>query len=134
MREQIQSLTLQRTDELDGLMHQLRTLAARDKLPEPLITDIMVIADEILSNLLKYGGGDRLELNLYRRPGDIELLCIDNGTAFNPLLADRPDLDLPIEKREIGGLGLELVLAMTDTQDYRREANQNFLTLTLPLP
>lgn len=123
--------TLRKALELDDLLRQLHELAEKNQFPSALIPDILVIADELLSNLLKYGAGDWLQLSAYQQDGAIELRCADNGTPFNPLQADRPDLDLPMEEREIGGLGLELILAMTTEQNYRREDEQNHLTLTL---
>ncbi len=33
----------------------------------------------------------------------------DDGRPFNPLKALEPDLELPLEQRSIGGLGIHLV-------------------------
>ena len=39
-------------------------------------------------------------------------------------------VDLPIEERRIGGLGVHIVKALMDTFDYRRENEKNIVTLT----
>lgn len=122
------------SNELDGLSARLNALVSDQKLPEALVPDIMVIVDELLSNLLKYGCGTFLEVTLKRNRDSVELMCEDDGRAFNPLQNERPDMDLPIEQREIGGLGIELILAMTALQHYQRKKEYNQLLLTLPIP
>ncbi|UTF60295.1 ATP-binding protein [Gilvimarinus sp. DA14] len=125
---------LYRPRELDDLSARLAALVEAGELPEALVSDIMVIVDELLSNLLKYGGGSFLNIELQRENETIELLCRDDGSPFNPLKNERPNLDLPIEQREIGGLGIELILTLTARQHYWREREYNRLLLTLPIP
>lgn len=130
MKKSIFSSSLQKTSELDRLADQLREKTDDGTLSEDLVPEIMVITDEILSNVLKYGGGNQLTIHLHKSPEGMEMEFIDNGAPFNPLEAERPNLDTPVEKRDIGGLGLELVIAMTDTQEYKRVDNKNHLMLT----
>lgn len=134
MTEQIHSCTMTSTSEIGALGEQLARLMKTHQLPEGLAFDITLIVDELLSNSLKYGGGNHFELTLYREPGQVRLQCHYNGVPFNPLLADKPDLTLPIEHRPIGGLGLELVSAVTSSQRYQHNGTFNCLTLTLPMP
>ena len=56
----------------------------------------------------------------------------DDGKPFNPLDAPPPNLDLPIDERPIGGLGIFLMKSLTSAMDYRREGDRNTLTLTKP--
>jgi anti-sigma regulatory factor (Ser/Thr protein kinase) len=49
---------------------------------------------------------------------------------FNPLDEATPDTNLSIEDRQIGGLGIHLVINMVDDISYRRTADKNVLTLT----
>jgi len=63
---------------------------------------------------------------------DQDLLSIqvaDDGVAFNPLLAPEPDLDLAIDQRPVGGLGIHLMRTMMDDLEYKRVNGQNLLTL-----
>jgi anti-sigma regulatory factor (Ser/Thr protein kinase) len=55
----------------------------------------------------------------------------DDGIAFNPLEKDPPDLDLPFSERPIGGLGIHIVRALSETIAYRRENDRNHLTMTM---
>lgn len=124
------SKDLRSTGELDQLMQLLRSQANDGVLPDELVSDLMVITDELLSNMLKYGNGNLLTMCIHRHPSEWRMEFVDNGDPFNPLEAERQNLDTPIEKRDIGGLGLELVIAMTDSQDYRRIDDRNHLVLT----
>ncbi|MFZ4483861.1 MAG: ATP-binding protein [Chthoniobacterales bacterium] len=62
---------------------------------------------------------------------DVELVVVirDRGQAYNPLLRDEPDVNLPAERRPIGGLGIHFCKKLTNAQDYRREDGWNVLTL-----
>lgn len=42
----------------------------------------------------------------------------DEGTPFNPIEAEDPDVTLPIEKRKIGGLGIYMVKKTMDEVNY----------------
>ena len=55
---------------------------------------------------------------------------IDDGAKFDPLTdAPKPDSQLPIEGREVGGLGIHLILNMVEKAYYERADNRNCLTL-----
>jgi anti-sigma regulatory factor (Ser/Thr protein kinase) len=61
--------------------------------------------------------------------GHIEMEFEDRGREFNPLEIGEPDLDSPIENRQLGGLGIHLVRKMMDEAKYRREGDRNILML-----
>jgi anti-sigma regulatory factor (Ser/Thr protein kinase) len=53
----------------------------------------------------------------------------DQGEPFDPMAQTPPDLDVPLEERPIGGLGLTLVRALADEARYAREGPVNVLRL-----
>ena len=53
----------------------------------------------------------------------------DAGVPFNPLEKPDPDVTLPAEDRDIGGLGIFLCKKMMDNIDYRYENGNNILTM-----
>lgn len=95
---------------------------------------INLVLDELVSNIIKYGYDDQQEHQILVKiaiDGDLLTISVDDdGKPFNPLEAPAPDLDLAIEERPIGGLGLFLVKSIVDTLEYRRERDHNILTLT----
>ena len=60
---------------------------------------------------------------------EIKLTFIDAGVAFNPLRQEDPDITESADKRPIGGLGLYMVKQMTNSIEYARRNNKNFLTI-----
>jgi len=93
--------------------------------------DVELVAEEWLTNVVRAGGshpaGDvSVELTL-QRDARIALTFRDFGPAFNPLAADAPDLDAPIDDRPIGGLGIHLVREVTDDCEYARVDDCNVL-------
>ena len=53
----------------------------------------------------------------------------DDGRAFDPLQAPPPDLDLPLEERPVGGLGIHIVRSVMDAVEYQRRGGRNVLTM-----
>ncbi|MFC2047137.1 ATP-binding protein [Chloroflexota bacterium] len=41
----------------------------------------------------------------------------------------KPDVEAPLEKRKVGGLGIYLVRILMDEVNYRRDQDRNILTL-----
>ena len=113
----------------------LRRLAEGAGLPDAVRHDLLVVADELVGNWLKYGraGAKEPEMEIQACVDASRLLLrfADTGPAFNPLAAAPPDLDVPLEERAIGGLGLLLVRELTDTQRYARVGDRNVLELSL---
>jgi anti-sigma regulatory factor (Ser/Thr protein kinase) len=96
-------------------------------------TDINLLLDEFVSNVIKYGYDDGLEhtiqVTLALEGRHLSIRIEDDGKAFNPLEAPVPDLDLPIEQRPIGGLGILIARTLADALEYRREGGRNVLTI-----
>ena len=53
----------------------------------------------------------------------------DDGRAFNPLDAPRPDLGLDLANRPIGGLVVHIVRSVMDALEYRREDDRNVFVM-----
>ncbi len=54
---------------------------------------------------------------------------IDNGIPFNPLERPDPDVMLPAQDRQIGGLGIYMVKKRMDSVEYEYKDGCNILTL-----
>ena len=53
----------------------------------------------------------------------------DSGFAFDPLDKPDPDVTLPAEEREIGGLGIFMVKKSMDAVKYERKDDKNIFTM-----
>ena len=49
----------------------------------------------------------------------------DNGIPFDPTARPAPDTDAALDDRAVGGLGIHLVVQMTERQAYRRDGGRN---------
>ena len=99
------------------------------------IMQLGVIVEEIFVNIASYSYPDKVgtatvQTEIQDNPLAITLTFIDNGIKYNPLANDDPDLDLPAEEREIGGLGIFLVKSMVEEISYQYFEGKNILTLT----
>jgi len=117
-------------------MAALDRLEARcrvEGLSEAVVIDLRVVAEEVLTNVVKYafepGATPALELCVSFTDGAVRLAFRDEGRAFDPLGEPPADLDLPPEQRPLGGLGLTLVRALVDEARYEREEGANVLRL-----
>ncbi|NBQ55458.1 MAG: ATP-binding protein [Verrucomicrobia bacterium] len=94
---------------------------------------LLVSIEEIMTNIIKYGfdeeGVHPIHVTFRHIQGQIEMEFEDRGREFNPLEIAEPDLDTPIENRQLGGLGIHLVRQMMDETKYRREGDRNILML-----
>ena len=104
-------------------------------LPAPVRRSIQVALDELVYNPIVYGflkdgngqGEGRVEVAL---EGDrVRVVITDDGPPFDPLAYATPDTALPVEAREIGGLGIHLVRKMMDDVGYERRDGRNIVTL-----
>jgi serine/threonine-protein kinase RsbW len=96
---------------------------------------ILILLEELLTNLVKYGYPDRAEpgraeIALALNGSRLEIEFIDDGCAFDPLAGQLPNLDEPLEERPIGGVGLHLLRSLADVVRYERSNNKNVIRLS----
>jgi anti-sigma regulatory factor (Ser/Thr protein kinase) len=108
--------------------------AGRNKLPDDEVSRLLLIIDEIFSNIVRYGfdgpdPGGTIELELLFARGRLQIVFSDDGRAFDPLAAAVADLDLPMAQRPIGGLGVHFVRNLVDDARYSRRNGHNRLVL-----
>ena len=53
----------------------------------------------------------------------------DSGRPFDPLSEEKPDVESGLEDRQIGGLGIFLVMTTMDAVSYAYEGGRNILTM-----
>lgn len=105
------------------------------QLSAPVCYALDLALEELLTNCIKYGydDDDAHEIRVRLRYADAELTVQieDDGHPFDPTAAREPDLDLPLEQRQIGGLGLAMVRRNFPVFAYQRTENRNRITLKL---
>lgn len=94
---------------------------------------ISVATEEVYVNIASYAyapgsGMATIRLELTQEPA-VVLTFIDSGIAFNPLEKEDPNVNLPAEERQIGGLGIFMTKKTMDEVRYERAGDRNVLTL-----
>ncbi len=100
------------------------------ELPENRLFSILIVVEEIVTNIMKYGVQAREKRKISVRVENLEkeivVVVRDNTVSYNPLLADEPDTKLSAEDREIGGLGLFIVGKMVQSSTYKHLDGENY--------
>lgn len=127
-----------RLEEIERLAAAVEAFGAAHGLPDSVVFALTLSLDEVVTNVISYAYADVRDhpINVHLRlAGDVvHAEVIDDGRPFNPIDVPAPDLDAPIDKRRIGGLGVHLVREMMDELDYRRENGRNILALSKRVP
>lgn len=102
--------------------------------PPRILNNIHIAAEEIFVNISNYAykpedGDAIIRCIVEDTPRAIIIQFVDNGKAFDPLAKDDPDVTLPIEEREIGGLGVYMVKKSMDSMEYQYSNGRNILTI-----
>jgi anti-sigma regulatory factor (Ser/Thr protein kinase) len=135
------SLTVPGTlDSLKAIAAYVMKAAAEAGLDKKVTYRLRLAVDEIATNIITHGYDEAgLEGEIVVQTDlDDETLTIyldDTGAAYNPQLNEAPDdLNLPLEERQIGGLGLYLTTRNVDKFFYKRIGNQNRHTFVVNRP
>ena len=107
---------------------------AANQVPDETAYAVSLAIEELVTNTVKYGFQDdrekQIELAVSLKADEVLLRSADNGEEFDPFSAPEPNLDLPLEGRPIGGLGLHLIRKMSSRCEYRRQDGQNIIEIT----
>ncbi len=119
--------------ELDRLCQNLETFGKKFGFPKKLIFEINLALDELFTNIISYGFNDEKEhiIRVTLTPqNDMLCLCIeDDGTPFNPIEFETPDVSCSVDECKIGGLGIHIMKKLMDEICYERCGDKNVLNL-----
>jgi serine/threonine-protein kinase RsbW len=100
-------------------------LGSCTRFPGRALYAVNLALDELVSNVILYGYDDPSgQQIIVRLEIDGPELCAwleDGGRPFDPGSVEAPNLSAPLEKRQIGGLGIHLVRSLMDKLEYRQE-------------
>ena len=102
-------------------------------LSDKLINKIDLCAEEIFVNISLYAYSEKtgtIEVSINKKDNKIILKFTDTGFAYNPLEKPDPDITLPPEQRQPGGLGIYMIKQAAENVSYERNDNKNILTMT----
>lgn len=100
------------------------------------VFQLQLAVDEVASNIILHGYTHQtgpILLTIWKENDKIIIRIQDRGEPFNPLEADEPDLQAPLEERSPGGLGIHFLKTVTDRVHYQFKDGKNILTLVKTL-
>ncbi|MDO5319838.1 MAG: SpoIIE family protein phosphatase [bacterium] len=105
--------------------------AALEEVPLKTKMQLMVAADEIFANIVRYSHATQwsLKVEFAEHPKSVRLTFADDGAAFDPLEVRDPDTALAAEDRQVGGLGILIVKKTMSPVTYQRKDGRNILTM-----
>jgi anti-sigma regulatory factor (Ser/Thr protein kinase) len=96
---------------------------------------IRLAVEELVVNIIHYAylgktGKVEMECSENKKPKGLKIVIRDGGVPFDPLsCAPEAATRLPVEDRNIGGLGIHMVRTVMNEMAYSRESGSNILTM-----
>jgi len=89
---------------------------------DEVLYDVQLAVDEACTNIISHGYADldpgSIILDLEVEPVQLIITLTDFGHSFEPSSTPIPDVEAPIEERELGGFGLFFIQQSVDEMDY----------------
>jgi sigma-B regulation protein RsbU (phosphoserine phosphatase) len=109
-------------DSLPALAAFTSAFFARHGVSRVLLNTLDLALEELFTNMVKYspGGAERVDVDIGTLAGGIEVVLTDYDVDFFDVTrAPDANVELPIEQRRPGGLGLHLIRRMLDSLEYQ---------------
>lgn len=119
--------------EMDRIYPWLQKAAEFYQIPESTISRIHLCLEEIVLNIIKYGyeaspsTEGSIQIRLEAKPVHTVLEITDNARSFNPIAHEAKKTPLSLDEAEVGGLGIELVRSFSESMNYERRGDSNWL-------
>lgn len=97
--------------------------------PMSVSAQVGIVTDEIFSNIVYYSGATSVTAGCETGDHKVILRFADNGRPYDPTKKPDPDITMPAEERETGGLGIFMVKKMMDHISYEYMDGFNILTM-----
>ena len=124
--------------EMSLLREAVQGFSEQNQLTPDVVFVLDLCLEELITNVIKYGydqpAQHQIQIDLSLQQGLLVLEIVDDGKPFDPTNIPEPDLDVPLEERQIGGLGIHLVRNYVDSMEYKRQDNRNITTLKKRIP
>lgn len=128
--------------ELRRLQEEVEAFGRQHALPARAVFELTLALDECFTNIVRHGYDDdgphaitvRLDVGGTGPARVVQVEIEDDARPFDPRSVPVPPVDLPLERRPVGGLGVHLVRHCVDDLAYERVGNRNRLLLRKHVP
>jgi sigma-B regulation protein RsbU (phosphoserine phosphatase) len=129
-----EQLTLQNdVHQIQQLNTFVKQIMERLHVDKSLARELQLAMEEAVVNVMEYAypvetNGD-ITIKILSDGNQLKFVIIDAGVYFDPTAKVKTDIDIPVQDRQIGGLGILLVRELMDSINYERTDGKNVLTL-----
>lgn len=140
MNSKMEDLTLQASDHtLYTVLDAVEAHLKKSGCPEEIRTEVLISVEEIYVNIAHYAyqgrpGEATVQMEVTQNPKVCRVVFKDRGIPYNPLEKEDPDLDVLIEERQVGGLGIYMVKQYMDRMEYQYKGGYNILIMEKDIP
>ena len=128
-------------DSLESIREYVAEKAADAGLDRSAVYKLCLAVDEIATNVVTHGYEEaelsgNIDIGIVIAAGSFQVLLRDHGRPYDPNTHEQQsntDIDLPLEDRRIGGLGILLARDSVDNLEYTSDANGNVHRFTVIL-
>lgn len=88
---------------------------------EQVAGDFVLAVNEAVTNVLLHGYDEQpgyVVVSVEAGGGDLLVRLTDDARLFDPTAVPPPDINLPLEERPLGGLGVHMMRQLTDELNY----------------
>ncbi len=122
-----------RIDELTRISSFLEECADQWGMSMPVTMSLNLVLEEAFTNVVQYAYSDKndheIDLTIEKNDNELEITLIDDGEPYDPTEQKEPDINLSVEDRPIGGLGIFLIRKTMDKVNYYRKDEKNHLVM-----
>ena len=119
--------------EIERLAGCVLAFGEENELNDDIVGEIRLVLEEIVTNIISYGYEDKarheIAVSIVNGEEDITVSVRDDAKPFNLLEYPRPDLEIPLEDRGVGGMGIHMIREIMDEINYKREDDGNLLVM-----
>lgn len=123
-----------RLEEIERMLVFVTSAAVAAGITGKRLLELQLAFEELAANICSYayarGDGD-VVVGVREGEGEIAVTLEDRGEPFDPLEVPEPDIGVPLEQRQVGGMGIFLARRLASEITYRREGGRNVLRLVV---
>ena len=119
--------------QIPQLAEFVEAISEEKNLDKSLAMSLNLALEEAVTNVIMYAyppeSDGLVDIEAILRKKDIQFIITDSGSEFDPTAAPEADINLGVEERPIGGLGIFLVRNIMDSVRYERKDGKNVLSM-----
>ena len=123
-------------DSLEDIFEFTEHFFEAEKIAAPARFPVHFVMEELFTNMVKYNPGNPNDilLDVDRSNNRVTVSLTDYDVDEFDVTQERHiDTELPLEQRQVGGLGVHLIQKMVDTLQYRYEDRRSKITFSKEL-